>query len=205
MTEQDAQELHEYKVLIDRYIDAGDGQRIEIAAEIERRFSVETTILVLDISGFTRLTSKFGIVHYLSMIRRMQLLTTSIITDHQGEIIKFEADNLFAHFPDVDAAIGFSLDVLQRFRSMNVSTNDHSDIYASIGIASGSVLVLEHRDAWGSTMNLASKLGEDLAEKDEVLVHEDAFSASRKKSFYATERLELMASGISIPARKIRG
>ena len=27
-----------YKVLIDRYIDAGDGQRIEIAAEIERRF-----------------------------------------------------------------------------------------------------------------------------------------------------------------------
>lgn len=198
-------DVEDYERLIDLYIETQGSKREAISAEIEARFSIQTTILVLDIAGFTRLTREFGIVHYLAMIRRMQLLTNSLIGDHSGDVIKFEADNMFAHFPNVDCAISFALDMLNGFQAMNIMTDDISDIHASIGIASGPVLTIEHKDAWGSAMNLASKLGEDLAQKDEILVQEASFLASEAPDNYRTERIEYPISGITIKARRILG
>ena len=49
-------------------------------------------------SGFSLLTRRYGIVHYLSMVRRMQEVTRPIVHDHSGSVVKFEADNGFAVF-----------------------------------------------------------------------------------------------------------
>lgn len=201
----DSGDVEEYERLIDLYIETQGGKRDDIAARIEARFSIETTILVLDIAGFTRLTREHGIVHYLAMIRRMQLLANSLIGEHSGDVIKYEADNMFAHFPNVDCAIGFALEMLNGFHAMNIMTDDISDIHASIGIASGSVLTIEHKDAWGSAMNIASKLGEDIAGKDEILVQEASFLESQSPESYRTEQIDYPISGITIKARRILG
>lgn len=191
--------------MIDEYIEARDAKRSEIAARIERNFSIEGTILSLDISGFSRLTAKHGVVHYLAMVRRMQRVTSSFMERHNGEVIKYEADNLFAIFDTVDDAIHYALEVMNAFEGMNVLTDEDSDIHVCIGIASGSVLVIEGKDAWGAPVNLASKLGEDIAGRGEILVHADSFSASTYRTRYKTQDVTYNISAITIPAVHIEG
>ncbi|NOH03184.1 MAG: hypothetical protein HND47_15090 [Chloroflexi bacterium] len=70
--------------------------RKQLEDMIWQAYGTENTVLVLDMFGFSLLTRKYGIVHYLSMIRRMQLSVEPIITGHGGTVIKFEADNCFS-------------------------------------------------------------------------------------------------------------
>ena len=205
MSERRFPTQQDYERMIDHYIEARGPERDEIEQQIHQTFSIDATVLVLDLSGFSRLTAEYGVIHYLAMVRRMHLLTHAVIGDHKGKVIKFEADNLFAHFDSVDQAIHFAFDMQSGFKGMNVMTDDSSDIYASIGVASGPVLLIDQKDAWGAPMNLASKLGEDLAGKGEILVHEDAFQASSAPDAYDTDRKSLSVSGITIQARLLKG
>lgn len=189
-----------YDVMIDRYIEAGRSEKPIVAAEIEAAFSVEATVFVLDLSGFSRLTAKRGIVFYLAMVRRMQRLCRQTIDDHDGTIVKFEADNMFAIFDSVDHALQFAWELKAGFAGMNMITEDDADIFISVGIASGQILLIDDKDMWGGPMNLASKLGEDLAEKGEILVHVDSFAMVADPTQYHTEPRSYDISGISIPA-----
>ena len=80
--------------------ETNDKERKKLEDAIWQKNGTENTVFVLDMFGFSLLTRKYGIVHYLSMIRRMQLTVEPIITGHGGRIIKFEADNCFAILPD---------------------------------------------------------------------------------------------------------
>ncbi|MCK6585542.1 MAG: hypothetical protein L6Q49_20770, partial [Anaerolineales bacterium] len=79
-------------------------KRKQLEDIIWQKYGTENTAFVLDMSGFSLLTRKYGIIHYLSMIRRMQLTVEPIIANYGGRIIKFEADNCFAVFPDPASA-----------------------------------------------------------------------------------------------------
>ncbi len=48
-------------------------------------YGAEYAVFVLDMSGFSLLTRKYGIVHYLSMVRRMQLTTEPIVKTYTAE------------------------------------------------------------------------------------------------------------------------
>jgi len=76
-----------------------------IEAELWNKYGTEQVVFVLDMSGFSLLTRKYGIIHYLSMVRRMQLTTEPIIKTYGGYLLKFEADNCFAVFPDTLSAV----------------------------------------------------------------------------------------------------
>ena len=56
--------------------------REKIKQQLWLRFGTHKAVFVMDMSGFSRLTQKYGIVHYLSMVRRMQLVTEPIMTTH---------------------------------------------------------------------------------------------------------------------------
>jgi len=47
----------------------------EIDGEIWRRFGRTRAVLVLDMCGFSRLTMRYGITHFLAMIHRLRLKT----------------------------------------------------------------------------------------------------------------------------------
>ena len=49
------------------------GARSEVEKKLWEEYGAETTVLIVDMSGFTKLTDSHGVVHYLSMVRRMQL------------------------------------------------------------------------------------------------------------------------------------
>src|SRR5689334_17555802 len=77
----------------------------DIDAEIWQRFGRTQAILVLDMCGFSRLTMRYGITHFLAMIRRLGLLVRPVVAAQGGRVVKAEADNLFAVFDDVATAL----------------------------------------------------------------------------------------------------
>src|SRR2546423_14806135 len=58
----------------------------------------------MDMSGFSRQTLRHGIIHFLAQIHRMHSIATPVVESHGGEVIKYEADNIFAVFPEVEQA-----------------------------------------------------------------------------------------------------
>ncbi|HEY9750770.1 MAG TPA: adenylate/guanylate cyclase domain-containing protein [Allocoleopsis sp.] len=175
----------------------------EIDAEIHTIFAETHAILVLDMSGFSRLTIRYGITHFLAMIHRLSAIATPLVKQHQGTVVKQEADNLFAIFPTVDAAVSAAVDILKSLAAVNSGLPDMMDLYASIGIGYGEVLLVAGEDLYGNEMNLASKLGEDLARSNEILLTESAFQQLQSTP-WACEAIELSVSGLELTAYQVQ-
>ena len=133
------------------------------------RFGCERTVLIVDMEGFTVSTRERGIVHYLRLIRRMQNLALPILDRHAGSLIRFEADNLFAVFPDPSRALAMMVEMIGALDRDNGSRAEGDRVQVSAGIDHGQIL-LDEGDFFGDAVNLASKLGEDLARANQVLV-----------------------------------
>ena len=174
-----------------------------IDAQIQSIFEQDCAILVLDMSGFSRLTVRYGIIHFLAMVHRMNAIATPLVNHHQGRVVKQEADNLFAVFPTVQGAIDSAVDILKGFTAANTGLPDEQDLYAGMGIGYGKTLLVGETDLYGSEMNLACKLGEDLARRGEVLLTEAAFSQIEANPS-RWERLVLSISGLELIAYKLK-
>ena len=135
----------------------------EIDAEIWRRFGQTRAVLVLDMCGFSRLTMRYGITHFLAMIRRLGVICRPIVERSGGRIVKAEADDLFAIFEDAPQALAAANAIHAGLDNANHFLPDDWDLHAGIGIGYGPILLVDGVDMFGSEMNLASKLGEDLA------------------------------------------
>ncbi|MET0284878.1 MAG: adenylate/guanylate cyclase domain-containing protein [Polyangiales bacterium] len=155
----------------------------EIDARIAASFEETVAILVLDMCGFSRLTIRHGIVHYLAMIRRMQRTVVPLVQEARGHVVKTEADNLFATFAKVADAIQCARTIQSELARANEVLPADWDVHVGIGIGYGPLLLIGEDDVFGSEMNLASKLGEDIAEAGEILLtasaHERAGSLKR--------------------------
>ena len=159
----------------------------EIDKQICQVFERKVAILALDMCGFSRLTDQHGIIHFLAMIDQMVQATTPAVTGNGGQIIKHGADNLFAIFSHPVNALEAAIDIFRAFTAMNAVLPDSRDIYGSIGIGFGDTLVIEGEDLFGAEMNLASKLGEDLAIGMQVLFTPEA-QAALPPDLYACAR-----------------
>ena len=173
----------------------------EIDAQINATFRQSHVIMVIDMSGFSRTTVRHGIIHCLAMIHRMHAIVYPVIAECGGTVVKEEADNIFAVFPDVKSAVQAAIDSLKHTGAVNTTLPPEMDIYLCIGIGCGDVLMLEGEDMYGSEFNLASKLGEDLAEQGEILLTDSAFEKFEGKK-EDWEKVEFSISGLELVAYK---
>lgn len=146
------------------------GRTAEIDEQIRRTFERRVAILVLDMVGFSRLSHKHGIIHYLSMIARMDLVARPSVEGNGGRVVKQEADNLFAVFDTPGMALEAALDMFRSFEAINGVTPSDSDVYGSVGIGYGPTLLIGDDDLFSCELNTASKLGEDIAGASEILL-----------------------------------
>ena len=63
-----------------------------------------------------------------------------------------------------------ALDIHRAFAAVNEAVRCDQDIHGSIGIGYGPTLLLDDAELFGHEVNLASKLGEDLACGDEIVL-----------------------------------
>jgi len=176
------------------------GERQDIEHSLWDEFGAEYAVFVLDMSGFSLLTRKYGIVHYLSMVRRMQMTTEPIVKSYGGSMIKYEADNCFAVFPDPLEAVTAAITMQHAFNAENLLTSDDLDIQISCGIDYGKILMVGHEDCFGDPVNRASKMGEDLAAAGEILVTKEAMQLIPATAGIKAREMNVSISGIVIPA-----
>lgn len=173
--------------------------RAALEATLWKEFGLEKVVLVLDMSGFSKISQRYGIVHYLSMVRRMQLTAEPVIESHGGTVVKFEADNCFAMFDDALSAVRCGIGLNIAFDAANIVTPVELDIHVSVGIDRGKVLVVDrYLEFFGNPVNCASKLGEDSARPGEILVTKDVADSLPAGAGIKLQPLNIALSGIEI-------
>lgn len=141
-------------------------QRQAIDETLKAQFEQKLAILVTDTSGMTTTTKQKGIYEMLVRIRTMHQISKPLIAAHNATLVKTFADDMMI--------IHTSAATLYRLANEIIVANRALGIRIAAGISYGSILYLED-DIWGDAVNIASKLGEDLAAPDEILLSEDAF------------------------------
>jgi class 3 adenylate cyclase len=174
--------------------------RHAIEEELWNDYGAERVVFVLDMAGFSLLTRKYGIIHYLSMVRRMQLTAEPILETYGGTLVKFEADNCFATFPDTLSAIHAAIALQLAFNASNLLTSDDFDVHISCGIDHGKILLVGTEDCFGDAVNRACKLGEDVAASGEILVTKNAVKSITTELDFQLREVNVSVSGLSIPA-----
>jgi class 3 adenylate cyclase len=196
-----ANSVRKFQDLLLNFSQAEDpGIRAKIEKSLWETFGEEQAVFVLDMSGFSRLTRKYGIIHYLSMVRRMQLTTGPIVQSFDGYMIKYDADNCFALFPTPLNAINAAIAMQHAFDAANLLTADDLDIRVACGIDYGKILVVGSDDCFGDAVNRASKLGEDVAEAGDILVTKEAMDLVPPEAGIKSREINISVSGINIPA-----
>jgi len=168
----------------------------EIDKQIWNDFGRKCAVWVLDLSGFSRMTMRCGIIHFLVMIHRLQKIALPIIIAEGGAVVKTEADNVFATFDDVAPAVKAAKRLQDELAKANEFLPEDWDMYVSIGIGYGDILMAGDNDFYGSEVNYASKLGEDIANPGEIFLTE--LARARLDDSVASERREFDISGIKI-------
>lgn len=134
-------------------------------------------VLCSDMSGFSSRTKEFGIIHFLSLIYEMRRLMKPIAMAYNGMILKMEADNLFILFREPQQALRCALEMHRATCLYNENKSTDFRIAVCIGIGYGKVLKLGDEDCFGNEVNLAFKLGEDLAGPGQTLLTQNAYEA----------------------------
>ena len=194
--------MREFYALIDRLNAASPDERLLIETEIHRQFEVEKAVFALDMSGFSLTVRRDGILAYLGMIRRMQNMTSPIIAEHGGAVVKHEADNVLALFDRPVDAVRAALAINDAL----LVQGGARPIRVSIGIDFGRLLSINGADCFGDPVNTACKLGEDIAQAGEILISHAARMEIDDDLLTHADITDLVLSiaGIQIPAARVR-
>ncbi|MGB5628694.1 MAG: adenylate/guanylate cyclase domain-containing protein [Woeseiaceae bacterium] len=189
----------EFDDLIAKFSDETDKARAEeIRARIWDKFGTEGTVFISDMAGFSSTSRKVGVCHFLKMIHRTRQIVAPVIERNNGILLKCDADNCYAYFEKPDDAIRASFAVNSALFKANDSFGLGEEISLSVGIDYGRILLIGDVDFFGDPVNTASKLGEDLAVRDEVLVTRRAIEHSNFKIPELAERMVARISDIEI-------
>lgn len=140
----------------------------------------ERAILVMDMSGFTRITRRRGILHFLAVYRRAHRLVVPIIHNHAGRVVKGEADNVIAVFPRAVQAADAAAEMLRTAARANLGLGDDDQVRLCLAVGAGRILELKD-DIFGDEVNVTFKLGEDVAAAGELLLTEGALQSMRQE------------------------
>lgn len=194
---------NEFDRLIAEFSELRDPADMEEARlAIWKRFGTDGAVFVSDMASFSSTSRKIGVCHFLKLICRARQIVAPLVAVNNGLLLKCDADNCYAFFRSTDDAIRASFAINEALFEHNDEFGLAEQIYLSVGIDYGRVLLIDDREFFGDPVNTASKLGEDLAIKAETLVTERAIETT---TFEVPELAERMVARISdIEIRYVR-
>ena len=97
--------------------------RQQTEARIWQRYGTRGVVFISDMCGFSRTTRTYGICHFLCHIERARRIIAPEVLRHGGRLLKFEIDNSFAFFNDIDSALLCARDLTLRVEEFNARGN----------------------------------------------------------------------------------
>lgn len=160
-------------------------------------------IVFTDTANFTTRTFEFGILHFLMLFERFVPEIARGLRAAHGRLVKVEGDSLLLEFQHLeDACHGVQrIDALLRRRNRGLPERDQ--LWFSYGVGWGDVLDLGG-DIFGLEVNLASKLGEDIARPGEALLTPAAvegLSPARRRRLHRYGEVEF--GGVAVRVHRL--
>lgn len=166
-------------------------------AAIDRRiwdlFGEDWAVMFTDLSGFSRRVAEFGIVHFLQVILEQKRLLLPIVADHDGILVKVEADSFLILFRRPHRALECAVVMQGACAAYNIGRVPEEQVLLCLGLGHGRVLRIGDTDVYGQEVNAASKLGEDTAKSGEILVTEGFRAAVEGKGPWIFEPIEAVS------------
>lgn len=187
--------MQAFSALLDTLIAAPAERKAAVEQMILDTFQCRKAVLALDMSGFTLTVRREGILAYLCQIRRMHKITRPLVEAHGGEVVKNEADNLLAVFDDARDAVAAALAMVRGA----VAEGQTPMLAFSVGIDVGDILLIHQADCFGDAVNLAYKLGEDIARPGEVLVTQAVRDALGGDGALDFVEMQVSIAGMEVP------
>src|SRR4051812_38648826 len=154
-------------------------------------FGQEWAIMFTDLSGFSRQVAKFGIIHFLQIIFEQKQLLLPVVEAADGILIKIEADSFMILFRTAARAVSCAVQMQRVCQAHNTRRAPEEQVILCVGVGFGKILKIGDEDVFGHEVNLASKLGEDTAKGDEILVTPAARAAAGDVSGVRWEQVEV--------------
>jgi class 3 adenylate cyclase len=148
---------------------ARPASRKALDAKNRSRLVTRRAVVFTDTDDFTLLVARHGIVHFLMLFDRAVARLEAVVKRQRGRLLKVEGDSLLLTFPDAAHACRGVLAIQAALGRLNRGRPRNERLAFSYGLGYGDVLEVE-RDVFGLEVNLASKLGEDRARRDEALL-----------------------------------
>ncbi len=143
-----------------------------IDRKIEDECVRELTIMMCDSSGFTRKTHSYGILQFLAVMTDVYDRVEPIVDRHGGTVISRGADNLLAVFDKPVKGVDAAIAAQRMLVKFNKGKTDRDQFQLCMGLSHGKILRLKD-GIFGDKVNIASKVGEDLASAEEILISGD--------------------------------
>jgi adenylate cyclase len=179
-------------------------ERLQPAADkdaIDRRiwdlFGEEWAVLYTDLSGFSRNTAEFGIIHFLQVIHESKKVLIPVIERHDGILLKTEGDSMLIIFRNPSRALECAVAMQAACRAYDEKRTASEKLLLCLGIGYGKVLRISDTDVFGAEVNAACKLGEDIAKAWEILVTDPVRDAVRGREFEKIDQCPPGTTGAS--------
>lgn len=173
--------------------------------DVWNQFGVDVAPLVIDSVGFTRTTQAEGIVHFLTQLAVARDITSQVLRESKPISFDFHADNCFAFFDSVDAALLAGIEIRAAVNAAALPLTGEEAFGLSMGIGFGRLLAAGGKDGYfGDEMNIASKLGEDIGERDDIFLSEGAYRALSLKDRFSFEEMLGKVSGAQFSYYQLR-
>ncbi|MFI5306966.1 MAG: adenylate/guanylate cyclase domain-containing protein [Polyangiales bacterium] len=163
-------EVRLWRLIEERCQPGADVKRID--QRIWDLFGEDWAIMFTDLSGFSRQVAAFGIIHFLQVIHEQGGILLPLVAQHDGILIKTEADSYLVIFKRASAALTCAIDMQRACQSFNLRRKPEEKVLLCVGLGFGRILRIGDVDVYGKEVNAASKLGEDTAKANEILVTE---------------------------------
>jgi adenylate cyclase len=152
------------------------GRWAELDSRQARGLFRKRAIVFTDTANFTTRTAEYGILHFLMLFEGFVPDVERGLKAMRGRLVKVEGDSLLLEYQrPIDACRGIAaIEALLRRRNRRLPERDQ--LWFSYGLGWGDVLDLGD-DVFGLEVNLASKLGEDVARPGEALLTPAAVQA----------------------------
>lgn len=181
-----------WRLIADRVKPGANTKAID--ARIWDLFGDTWAVMFTDLSGFSRQVAKFGIIHFLQIIHEQKQLLLPVVAEHDGILIKVEADSFLIIFKRPSAAVTCAIAMQHACQTLNQGRAPEEQVLLCVGVGYGKILKIGDSDVFGAEVNAASKLGEDTAKSNEILV-----TAAARDACVEHENLHFTDLGQAVP------
>lgn len=184
-----------WELVAERAKPGADVRRID--ERIWDLFGEDWAVMFTDLTGFSRRVAEFGIIHFLQVIHEQNRVLLPILADHDGILIKQEADSFLVVFRRPHSAITCAIDMQRACQKASRGRRPEDQLLLCVGIGYGRILRIGDVDVFGAEVNAASKLGEDVAKSNQILVTDGVREAAGELAGLSYEPLDVSIPGTS--------